>query len=197
MGRPRPPSNAPGFLPRFDWKSRSAWRIMSGGSEVPGNTPGLVGLAGARPPSRAFTPTGDLAMTTRRRSSGWLCPALAALGLFLAHGLAAPARAADATGTWKWTVERNGNTFESTLKLKQDGDKLTGTITGRNGTETAIEDGKVAGDTVAFKVTREFNNNKIVFLYDGKLSGDAIKGETKFQRDGETQSFPWEAKRAP
>src|SRR2546423_15191481 len=40
-------------------------------------------------------------------------------------------RADDATGTWKWTSTFNNNTVESTLKLKQDGDKLTGVYVGR------------------------------------------------------------------
>jgi len=112
-------------------------------------------------------------------------------------GLGTTASAADATGTWKWTVERGGNTIEQTLKLKQDGDKLTGTMIGRMNTETPIEDGKVADDTVSFKVTREFNGNKFVLMYQGKVSGDTIKGEAKFERDGNTESRPWEAKRAP
>jgi hypothetical protein len=120
---------------------------------------------------------------------------MAVLGMLFVLGLGAPALAADATGTWKWSVERNGNVFESTLKLKQDGSTLTGTYIGRQN-ETPIEDGKVVDDTVSFKVTREFNGNKIVMGYEGKLSGDTIKGTTKFTRDGETQSRDWEAKRA-
>jgi hypothetical protein len=103
---------------------------------------------------------------------------------------------ADVTGTWKWTVERNGNTIETTLKLKQDGEKLTGTMSGRQGSpDIEIEDGKVAGDAVSFKVTRMFGENKIVMKYQGKLSDDSIKGDTKFERDGEEQSREWEAKR--
>jgi hypothetical protein len=130
----------------------------------------------------------------RLRSSAWWCAV--ALGLVVVPGSGTSARAADATGTWKWTVARGGNAFEQTLKLKQDGEKLTGTITGRQGAETAIENGKVAGDTVSFKVTREFNGNKIVFSYEGKLDGDTIKGKTRFERDGQAESRDWEAKRA-
>lgn len=123
-----------------------------------------------------------------KRILGFLCVAL----VFMA----VPALAADVTGTWKWSVERNGQTFESTLKLKQEGTKLTGTISGRNNTETEITDGKVDGDDVSFKVTREFNGNKFVQTYKGKASADAIKGKVEFERNGEPQSRDWEAKKS-
>ena len=120
----------------------------------------------------------------------------AAFGLLLMLTTGASAKAADATGTWKWTVERGGNTIENTLKLKQDGEKLTGAII-RQDNETEITDGKIVGETVSFKVTREFNGNKIMFTYSGKLSGDTIKGETKIEREGaEPMTREWEAKRA-
>jgi hypothetical protein len=32
--------------------------------------------------------------------------------------------------------------------------------------------------------------------YNGKITTDAIKGKTEFERNGETQSRDWEAKRA-
>src|SRR4051812_41399115 len=110
--------------------------------------------------------------------------------------VAAPALAADPTGTWKWSVDRNGQTIETTLKLKMEEKKLTGTISGRNNTETAIEDGKVDGDDISFTVTREFNGNKMVQKYNGKLSGDTIKGKVEFERNGEKQSRDWEAKKS-
>jgi len=129
---------------------------------------------------------------TTRLGGGWLA---ARLGLTTLLEVGTPATAADVAGTWKWTVERNGNTIETTLKLKQDGEKLTGTITGRQGNETEIEEGKVKDDAVSFKVTRDFNGTKVVMTYQGKLSGDAIKGSTKFERDGQEQTREWEAKR--
>ncbi len=128
-----------------------------------------------------------------KRLSAWWC--LAAFGLLVGLGLGTPALAADPAGTWKWTVERNGQTFESTLKLqKPDGSTLTGVYVGRQN-ETPIEDGKFVDDTVSFKVTREFNGNKFVIAYEGKVDGDTIKGTSKMTRDGETQSRDWEAKR--
>ncbi|MDB5353492.1 MAG: hypothetical protein JWN86_4739 [Planctomycetota bacterium] len=124
----------------------------------------------------------------RRRFCGLLAVAFVCV--------AVPALAADPTGTWKWTTERNGQKTETTLKLKQDGKALTGTISGRNNTETAIEDGKVDGDDVSFTVTREFNGNKFVQKYNGKLSGETIKGKIEFERNGEKQSRDWEAKKS-
>jgi hypothetical protein len=111
-------------------------------------------------------------------------------------------QAADATGTWSWTRPgRNGGPEQKmTLKLKADGEKLTGTLSspGRDGqaTETAIADGKVKGEEISFTVTREFNGNKMVTKYNGKVSADAIKGKTEIDRNGQTQSRDWEAKRA-
>lgn len=107
-----------------------------------------------------------------------------------------PAFAADdATGTWKWTSMFNNNSVESTLKLKQEGEKLTGVYVGRNNMESPIEDGTVKGDAVSFKIVREFNGNKFTMKYAGTLSGDTIKGKTSFDRDGQSQERDWEAKR--
>jgi len=103
---------------------------------------------------------------------------------------------ADPTGTWTWSVPgRNGGPArETTAKLKLEGDKLTGTIAGRQG-DTAIADGKFSGEDISFTVTREFNGMKIVQKFAGKLSGETIKGKIDTDRDGQTTSADWEAKR--
>jgi len=103
---------------------------------------------------------------------------------------------ANPTGTWKWTVNFGGQEREMTLKLKLEGDKLTGSMPGRNGQETAIEDGQYKDGEISFKVTRERQGNKFTIKYTGKFAGDTIKGKTEFEREGQTQSRDWEAKRA-
>jgi hypothetical protein len=109
---------------------------------------------------------------------------------------------ADPTGTWTWSRPgRDGGPARvSTLKLKADGDKLTGTLTapgfrGGEPTTASIENGKVKGDEISFAITREVNGNKRTSKYTGKVSGDSIKGKMEFDRNGETQSQDWEAKR--
>ena len=113
-------------------------------------------------------------------------------------GLTGVARADDKpnpTGTWKWKVEINGQEREFTLKLKLDGDKLTGAMIGRDGNETAIQEAKYKDGEVSFKVERERNGNKFTIKYTGKVSGDTLKGKAEFERDGQTRSRDWEAKR--
>src|SRR4051812_37691426 len=75
---------------------------------------------------------------------------------------------AKVTGTWKWSVTRNGQTRETTLKLKLDGGKLTGAIVGRDNKETAIEDASYKDGQVSFKVVRE---------RDGQKNDDKVQGE--------------------
>ena len=93
-------------------------------------------------------------------------------------------------------MERNGQTREQTLKLKLDDGKLSGAMSGRNNSETPIADATFKDGDIAFTVTREFNGNKVVSKYNGKLSGDSIKGKVETERNGEKQSRDWEAKRS-
>ena len=147
-------------------------------------------------------PNAKLLMLRKHAFTSLLTLASCAL---LAVGTAAQLQAAEKsnpTGTWTWkTPGRNGGEGRTaTLKLKKEGEKVTGKLStpGRQGgdaRETDIEDGKIDGDELSFKVTREFNNNKFVQKYHGKVSGDSIKGKVEFDRGGETQSRDWEAKR--
>jgi hypothetical protein len=105
--------------------------------------------------------------------------------------------AADVSG--KWTAEmqgRGGNTMTITMNLKADGDKLTGTVSGRRG-ESEISDGKVDGDNVTFSVVREFNGNKFTQNYAGKLDRDTIHFTIKSEGGmGDGQERKMDAKRA-
>ena len=58
------------------------------------------------------------------------CTAALVLVFLTAAVLASAADKPDPTGTWKWTVTFGQNSREVTLKLKLDGDKLTGAMLG-------------------------------------------------------------------
>ena len=88
--------------------------------------------------------------------------------------------AADVTGKWTAQVpSRQGAAREQTFNFKADGDKLTGTISGRQ-SDIAIMDGKISGDTISFTVKMEYGGNSVEQKYTGTVSGDEIK----FKREG-------------
>jgi hypothetical protein len=112
--------------------------------------------------------------------------------------IAGMARAEDKpnpTGTWKYTAEVNGQSIEVTIKLKLEGDKLTGTLSVLD-MESKIEDSKYQDGEVSFKVYREMNGNKLTIKYKGKIKGDTFKGKRELKRDGQTNTREFEAKRS-
>jgi len=112
-------------------------------------------------------------------------------------GLVGSVRADDkasVNGSWKWSAGRGNNVRDLTLKLKLDGDKLTGTVAiGQD--ELKIEEGTYKDGEVSFKLTIERNGTKRTTKYVGKLSGDSIKGKAEAERNGQKTSRDWEAKR--
>ncbi len=111
--------------------------------------------------------------------------------------------AADPSGTWKWSQPGRGGGAprESTLTLAAKDGKLTGKLSmpGRDGNATSVEitNAAIKDDVVSFTVEREFNGNKFVTKYSGKLAGDTITGEAEGPgRDGQSQKREWVATRA-
>jgi uncharacterized protein (DUF2147 family) len=99
------------------------------------------------------------------------------------------------TGTWKYTAEVNGQSIDVTIKLKLEGDKLTGTVSVLD-TETKIEDSEYKDGEVSFKVHREMDGNKFTIKYMGKINGDTFKGKRELEREGQTNTREFEAKRS-
>jgi hypothetical protein len=126
----------------------------------------------------------------------------ALLGLAAVATARAEDKKVDPSGTWTWSTpgRDGGEARKSTLKLKAEGEKVTGSISspGRQGgeaRETPIENGKIKGEDITFDVTREFGGNKVTMKYSGKIAGDTIKGKVETERDGNARSRDWEAKR--
>jgi len=100
--------------------------------------------------------------------------------------------AASVDGKWVASFTTpDGQTRETTMNFKAEGDKLTGTISGRAG-ETPIADGKISGDEISFSVVRRMGDNEVKMLYKGKVSGDTIQ----FTVSAGERSFEMTAKRA-
>jgi hypothetical protein len=101
---------------------------------------------------------------------------------------------ADPTGTWKWKTNVMGQDVESQLKLKRDGDKLTGVILGDD-KEVKIEDGKFKDGEISFKALRTRMGQEVLVKYKGKLSGDTIKGKITAEIGDQGITLDWDAKR--
>ena len=108
----------------------------------------------------------------------WLC-ALGICGTFALH-------AADVTGKWVGQVPtRGGETRDATFLFKQEGNKLTGSMTGRE-QELHLADGKVDGDTISFTVTV---GGDVRILYKGAVSGNEIKFTREREGSGQPREF--------
>jgi hypothetical protein len=116
---------------------------------------------------------------------------------FVALGtLTAVARAADPNGTWKWKFmpPNAQQEVELSLTLKAEGEKLTGKLKTPFG-EADVKDGTFKNGEVNFITEVERNGNTFKSKYKGKVEGDTIKGKVERERNGETVSRDWEAKR--
>jgi hypothetical protein len=100
-----------------------------------------------------------------------------ALALLLA---ATPAFAADIDGKWTGSVDTPNGPVQVNYTFKADGDTLTGSSTGPDGTSIAIKDGKIAGNKISFSLTLDFGAGPTTFNYTGEVSGTELKLHTSF-----------------
>jgi hypothetical protein len=115
-------------------------------------------------------------------------------GLALALITVVQAAGADVSGKWTAQVPgRNGQTREQTFTFKADGEKLTGSVSGMQGNQMDISDGKISGSDISFNVTMNFNGNEMKMSYKGTVSGDEIKFTRS--REGSDQKQEFTAKR--
>jgi hypothetical protein len=116
-------------------------------------------------------------MQMHRNVLGVAILSLTILGAF-AITWAQTSKPADVSGKWTWTTQGFGGDQETTLTLKQDGEKLTGSITGFQG-ETPISDGKIKDGVITFKVVMDFGGREMVTQYTAKVEGTQLKGKSE------------------
>jgi hypothetical protein len=122
----------------------------------------------------------------------------AILSAVLAIGLCGLARAedkADPVGTWKLTYEIGDMKRESTLTIKKDGDKLTGTMDWPEQKSEKLKDVKFKDGELKFSAVRKFMDNEIPIDYTFKIDGDKVKGKGAAEFGGQKQEFDIEGKR--
>jgi hypothetical protein len=96
--------------------------------------------------------------------------------------------AADIDGTWTMTKDgKDGKSQTTTITLMSKGSALTGKFDGGRGGAVDISDGKVDGNSVSFKVVRNFNGKEFAQEYKGTVKGseltiDAGRGAQTFKK---------------
>jgi len=100
--------------------------------------------------------------------------------------------AGDVSGTWNGSMAFGDNQFPLTYRFKQDGAKITGTVTGPGG-DLPLADGKIEGDQISFAVTIDRDGGAAKFTSKGTVKGDEIVLETS---GPEFTSPPFTLKRA-
>jgi hypothetical protein len=82
--------------------------------------------------------------------------------------------------------------MERTFTFKVDGNKLTGETVSSFAGKSSINEGKVEGDNLSFKIVINIQGNQVEAEYKGKVTGDTIKLTSSFG----DQQFEWSGKRA-
>ena len=107
--------------------------------------------------------------------------------------LAASFAAAQASvaGTWKLTFQTDQGAVDADMTLKQDGEKVTGSLTSPQG-EAPLE-GTFKGGKLVLSLSVDAGGQAITITFDGALEKDTLKGMVDFGGFG---SATWEASRA-
>jgi hypothetical protein len=83
--------------------------------------------------------------------------------------------AADVDGKWTGSVSTPNGDFPVTFNFKADGAMLNGSMSGPDGGDIAIKDGKVDGANISFWLSIDFGGNSMKLTYTGVVASDQIK----------------------
>ncbi len=109
---------------------------------------------------------------------------LAAIALALTAAVAAAAVALhDVTGTWDFEVVTENGTGTPTVKLKQEGEALTGTYESRMLGARALK-GSVKGDSIKFDLAPSGESQVVLSFIGVVTDADHLKGVVDFGGQG-------------
>jgi hypothetical protein len=102
---------------------------------------------------------------------------------------------AEPVGTWKCEYEIGGQNRTSTLTIKKDGDKLSGTMSWPDQKDEPLKDVKLKEGTLTFSAVRKLMGNEITVEYTLTIDGDKLKGKGAAEFGGQKQEFDMNGKR--
>lgn len=115
--------------------------------------------------------------------------------LFVAAATAALAAAADspADGTWKFSMSSPMGAVDASVRLKGDGETLTGAFVMGSDRVWDIEQGTIKGNAISFVVNRDRPmGGTMPYAMQGTINGDTITGTASAMG----QSLDWTMTRA-
>jgi hypothetical protein len=124
---------------------------------------------------------------------------LITLSMALVIGFCRLASAAEAkvdpVGTWKCEYEIGGQQRTSSLTIKNDGDKLAGTMDWPDQKDAKLKDVKLKDGELTFSAVRVLGDNKYNVEYKLNVDGDKLKGKGAVVTGDEKREFDFEGKR--
>jgi hypothetical protein len=108
--------------------------------------------------------------------------------LFLLPALASSS-APSVTGSWTLATNVQGNTGAPTCTFKQDGEKITGSCSAPNNTQSEVT-GEITDTKVTFRYNIEWDGNPLTLVFTGTLDSDTtMKGTIEVQPMGVPGDF--------
>jgi hypothetical protein len=96
---------------------------------------------------------------------------------------------ASVAGSWTLATNVQGNTGSPSCTFKQDAEKITGTCSAPNNTQSEVT-GEVTDANVTFRYTIEWDGNPLTLVFTGTLDSDTtMKGTIDVQPMGVPGEF--------
>jgi len=106
--------------------------------------------------------------------------------------LAGSVLAQDVSGEWEFSSEGRQGPQTQTIKIEQDGEKITVTMEGRMGETTG--EGTIKDNKIEWEITRETPRGEFTMTYTGTVDGDTMTGEMQMSM-GNMAAREWTAKK--
>jgi SAM-dependent methyltransferase len=101
---------------------------------------------------------------------------------------------ADVAGVWRWSMTTSEGDREYSLRLIQTFQKIRGEMNVK-GHEGPIAEAQLAGDQLSFTFREDTNNQKAMMRFNGRISGDTIRGNVAVQGGPYEGIYEWMATR--
>ena len=102
------------------------------------------------------------------------------LGVF---SLTAAAQDVDVTGNWEFTSESPRGVRVMPITFSQEGTTVTGS-TEMRGSAVEIQDGKIEGNTLTFRIVMSFGERTMEQSYTATVTGDIMEGTISMPAGG-------------